>query len=167
MVNWNPDGAIEECLHLKNLVVLHHVTRSFWSKILTGCSGYIKSALSSATSGNTTSTGAFIHFFSYDTWKVSCTPTNNGGSSSLYAMSHISQGWETVQCSKVLVFLSFRIFSCPSWVKPWDTHDPQPQTLTVGTPCFHNTLGTILLPLGFLEYYCWMLRPLQQDQVQI
>jgi hypothetical protein len=33
--------------------------------------GYVKSASSGATSGNTTSTGAFKHFFSYDMWKIS------------------------------------------------------------------------------------------------
>jgi hypothetical protein len=30
------------------------------------CSGYVKSDSSGATSGSTTSTGAFKHFFSYD-----------------------------------------------------------------------------------------------------
>jgi hypothetical protein len=33
--------------------------------------GYVKFASSGATSGNTTSTDAFKHFFSYDTWKMS------------------------------------------------------------------------------------------------
>jgi hypothetical protein len=70
---------------LKNLIVLFRVTRSFWSKILTGCSGYVKSVSSGATSGNTTSTGVFKHFFSYDTWKISWSPANDGGSSNLNA----------------------------------------------------------------------------------
>jgi hypothetical protein len=39
--------------------------------LLIGCSGYDKSASSSATSGNTTSTGAFKHFFDYKMWKIS------------------------------------------------------------------------------------------------
>jgi hypothetical protein len=70
---------------LKNLIVLHCVMQSFGSKILTGCSGYIKSASSGATSGNTTSTGAFKHLFSCDTWKITWTPANDGGNSNLYA----------------------------------------------------------------------------------
>jgi hypothetical protein len=41
---------------LQNLIVLRLVTQLFWSKILIGCSGYVRSALSGATSGNTTST---------------------------------------------------------------------------------------------------------------
>jgi hypothetical protein len=56
---------------LKNLIILHLVTWSFWSKALMGCSGYDKSSLSGVTSGNTTSIGAFKHFFNCDTWKMS------------------------------------------------------------------------------------------------
>jgi hypothetical protein len=69
---------------LRNLIILRCVTWSFWSKILIGCSGYVKSTSSGATSSNTTSTGAFIHFFSCDTWKMSCTLAIDDGSSSLY-----------------------------------------------------------------------------------
>jgi hypothetical protein len=70
---------------LKNLIVLRRVTRSFWSKILTRCSGYVKLASSGATSDSTTFTGAFKHFFNCDTWKISWTHAINGGNSNLYA----------------------------------------------------------------------------------
>jgi hypothetical protein len=52
-------------------MVLRLVTLSFQSRILIGDSGYVKSALSGATSGNTTSTYAFRLFFNCDTWKIS------------------------------------------------------------------------------------------------
>jgi hypothetical protein len=68
---------------LKNLMVLRLMTWSFWSKTLIGCLGYVKSASSGATCGSTTSMGAFKHFFSYDTWKISWTPVNNGVNSNL------------------------------------------------------------------------------------
>jgi hypothetical protein len=71
---------------LKNLIVLRRVTRSFWSKVLTKCSGYVKSASSGATFSNAPSMCAFKHFFSYDTWKILWTPANDGVSPNLYAM---------------------------------------------------------------------------------
>jgi hypothetical protein len=68
---------------LKNLIVLLLVTRSLRSKTFMGCSGYDKSASSSVTLGNTTCTGAFKHFFSCNTWKMSWTPAKEGGRSNL------------------------------------------------------------------------------------
>jgi hypothetical protein len=70
---------------LKNLIVLHWVTRLFWSKISTRCSGFVKSASNGATSYNMASMCAFKHFFSSDTWKISWTTTNGDGNSNLYA----------------------------------------------------------------------------------
>jgi hypothetical protein len=58
-------------LYLEELDFLRLVTRSFRSKIVIRCSGYDKSALSGATSGNTMPTGAFKHFFNCDMWKMS------------------------------------------------------------------------------------------------
>jgi hypothetical protein len=52
---------------------------------LIGCLGYDKSASSGVTSGNTTSTGAFKHFFNCDMWKMSRTLAKDGDRSHLYA----------------------------------------------------------------------------------
>jgi hypothetical protein len=57
-------------LNLEELDHLAPCDMIFWSRILIGCSGYVKSTLSGVTSGNLTSTGAFKHFFSYDMWKM-------------------------------------------------------------------------------------------------
>jgi hypothetical protein len=65
--------------------------------------------------------------------------------------SYTSQGLEAVQCSEVLVFLSFQTSSCLSEVKPIDTHDFQLQTPRVSISCLHNSLGVISRPLGYLE----------------
>jgi hypothetical protein len=50
---------------------------------LIGCSGYNKSASSGVTSGNTTSMGAFKHYFNCDTWKMLLTHAKDGGQSIL------------------------------------------------------------------------------------
>jgi hypothetical protein len=70
---------------LKDLIILHLVTGSIWSKMLTGCSRYVKSASRGVTSGNTTSTGALKNFFSCDMWKILWTLANDGRNSNLYA----------------------------------------------------------------------------------
>jgi hypothetical protein len=81
------------------------VTRSFWSKILTGYSGYVKSASSGATYSNIRFTGAFKHFFSYDTWNISWTPTN------YWRFLCNSASTSNCQCSTLPgVFSKYRIY---------------------------------------------------------
>jgi hypothetical protein len=144
---------------LKNLIVLHLVTRLFWSNILIGCSGYVKSASSGATSGNTTFTGAFKHFFSCDMWKMSWTPANDYGNSSLYAtVPHL---W---RMGNGLMYRgdSFpfnQTSSHPSLAKPLGTHDLQHQTIRVDASSLHSSPGVTSRLLGCLEYVVPLLWP--------
>jgi hypothetical protein len=149
---------------LKNLIVLRLVTRLYWSKILIGCSGYVKSASSGVTSSSTTSTvllGTFVtcgrchELLPWMTVTLTC-----------MSRSHISQGWGIVWCSEVLVFISPQTSSHPSLAKPLSTHDLQPQTLRVGISCLHNSLDVTSWLLGYLEYDVPLLRLHQWDQDQ-
>jgi hypothetical protein len=108
---------------LKNLIMLHLVTWLFWSKTLIGCLEYVKSASSGGTSDNSTSTGGFKHFFSWDTWKMSWTPTNDSGNSNLYTtVPHFSRRG-MVWCNEVIASRSPQTSLHPSLLIPLGTHD--------------------------------------------
>jgi hypothetical protein len=93
---------------LKNFLVLHRVAWSFWSKILTGCLGYVE----------------WCHLIQHPRVPLytSLVVTHGRYRAPLPMMvavptcmlrSHISQGWETVQSNEVLLFPSFWMFTCP------------------------------------------------------
>jgi hypothetical protein len=143
------------------------VTRLFWSKILIGCSGYVKSVSSGATFGNTTSTvpsnaslaeicGRCRELLPMTVVTLTCMPP-----------SHTSPELGMVQYNEVIASLSLQISSRPSLAKPLSTRGLQPQTVRVGASCLHSSLGTTLRLLNFLGYDISLLRPQQQCPGQI
>jgi hypothetical protein len=72
---------------------------------------------------------------------------------------YASPEWEMVRCNEAIASLSPQTSLHPSFAKPLDTHDLQPQTIKVDVSCLHSSLGMTLQLLSCLEYDVSLLQP--------
>jgi hypothetical protein len=143
------------------------VTRLFWSKILIGHSGYVKSVSSGATSviqyprvtSNTylaTIRARCHELLPIMVVTLTCMPP-----------SHTSPELGMVQYNEVIASLSLQISSRPSLAKPLSTRGLQPQTVRVDASYLYSSLGAALRLSSFLGYDVPLLQPQQRCPGQI